>query len=373
MAIQKPIKASGTKEEAGSEKRCGVAETAGPTFRLPSRAVILDEGRKTGSSKHPNNLDVHEAGEQQGIPYIAMESVEGEPLEKAIQAEELPPMVECLRIVEELCSALAYAHQTGVIHRDVRPANIFVQPDGRVKLVDFGIVRLGERKSKNLSLSRDEHVIEELAYMAPERLQNKPLDARSDIFAVGVVLYQLVSGQLPFSGNEAVMMQRILNESHAPLSTLRKDCPPGLDAIVDRTLAKLPEDRYATADELAADLATIIADIRHKGAPQLSPEAKRLTEAQELYTQGKGDRPEQMVYSEAHGQPRTNWRDTEDQEQAEIIHRAEEVLGDRSDAMRWLGTPVRALNYATPVSLLHDPKGREDVLAVLGRLEHGVL
>jgi serine/threonine-protein kinase len=245
-------------------------------------ARFYDEGRKTGSFKHPNIVTVYELGEEQGVPYIAMELVDGDPLDKLIHVDEHPPMVECLRIIEELCSALAYAHRSNVIHRDVKPANIFVQPDGRVKLLDFGIARLGEKRSKDLSLTRAGHVIGTLAYMAPERLRDKPLDGRSDIFAAGVVLYQLVSGQLPFSGDEAVMMQRILNEQHAPLSTKRKGCPPGLDAIVDRTLAKSPEDRYTTADELAADLATMVSEIRQEEAQQLMPEAKRLMDAQDL-------------------------------------------------------------------------------------------
>jgi serine/threonine-protein kinase len=245
-------------------------------------ARFYDEGRKTGSFKHPNIVTVYELGDDNGIPYIVMELVDGDPLDKLIGADEKLPLVERLRIMEEVCSALGYAHRHNVVHRDVKPANIFVQPDGRVKLLDFGIARLEERKSQDLSLTRPGHIIGTVPYMAPERLRDKPLDRRSDIFATGVVLYQFLSGELPFSGDEVVLMQKILNEPHPPLSTKCKGCPPSLDAIVDKALAKSPDDRYSTADEMAAELNTTIAEIQEEQAQELLPEAKRLMEAQDL-------------------------------------------------------------------------------------------
>jgi serine/threonine-protein kinase len=245
-------------------------------------ARFYDEGRKTGSFKHPNIVTVYELGDHNGVPYIAMELVDGNPLDRLIRADRPLPIVECLRIIEELCSALAYAHRANVIHRDVKPANIFVQPDGMVKLLDFGIARLGEKTGKELSLTRVGHIIGTLDYMAPERLRDKPLDGRSDLYAAGVVLYQLVCGQLPFTGEDTVMMQRILNEPHPPLSSKRANCPPALDRVIDRALAKPPNDRYSTAEELASELSTIIADIRQEYAEKMLPEAKRLIEAQEL-------------------------------------------------------------------------------------------
>jgi len=245
-------------------------------------ARFYDEGRKTGSFKHPNIVTVYELGDDNGIPYIVMELVDGDPLDKLISSGQQIPLVERLRIVESVCSALGYAHRHNVVHRDVKPANIFVQPDGLVKLLDFGIARLEERKSQDLSLTRPGLIIGTVPYMAPERLKDKPLDRRSDIFAAGVVLYQLVSGELPFSGDEVVLMQKILNEPHPPLSSRCKICPPSLDAVVDRALAKSPDDRYSTADEMAIDLTSTIAEIQEEQAQELLPEAKRLMEAQDL-------------------------------------------------------------------------------------------
>ncbi len=243
---------------------------------------FYDEGRKTGGFKHPNIVTVYELGDDNGVPFIVMELVEGDSLDKLIQSDEPLPMVERLRIIEELCSALAYAHRNNVIHRDVKPANILVQPDGRVKLLDFGIARLEEKKSQDLSLTHPGHIIGTVPYMAPERLRDKPLDGRSDIFSAGVVLFQLVSGELPFTGEEYVLMQRILNEPHPPLSSKSGICPPSLDAIIDHALAKSPDDRYATADDMAAELAGVIAEIRQEQANQLLPEAKRLIEAHDF-------------------------------------------------------------------------------------------
>ena len=245
-------------------------------------ARFYEEGRKTGGFKHPNIVTVYELGDDKGIPYIVMELVEGDPLDKLIGAEERLPLVERLRIMADVCSALGYAHRQNVIHRDVKPANIFVQPDGRVKLLDFGIARLEERKDQGLSLTRPGRILGTVTYMAPEQLRDKPVDRRCDIFAAGVVLYQLVSGELPFSGDEILLMRRILSEPHPLLSGKCKGCPASLDAIVDRALAKSPEDRYATADEMAADLTTTIAEIQEQQAKELLPEAKRLMAAQDF-------------------------------------------------------------------------------------------
>jgi serine/threonine-protein kinase len=245
-------------------------------------ARFYEEGRKTGSFRHPNIVTVYELGEDNGIPYIVMELVEGDPLEKLIASEERLPLVECLRIMADVCSALGYAHRQNVIHRDVKPANIFVQPDGRVKLLDFGIARLEERKDQGLNLTRPGRILGTAAYMAPEQLRDSSLDRRCDIFAAGVVLYELVSGELPFSGDEIVLVRRILNDPHPLLSAKRRGCPPSLDAIVDRALAKSPDDRYSTADEMAADLTSTIAEIQQEEAKELLPEARRLMEAQDL-------------------------------------------------------------------------------------------
>ncbi len=242
---------------------------------------FYEEGRKTGRLKHPHIVTVYDLGEDNGIPYIVMERVEGDPLDKVIRSETPLSMIDRLRITEEVCSALGYAHANNVIHRDVKPANIFVQPDGKAKLLDFGIARL-EKRSQELSLTRAGHIIGTIPYMAPERLKDKFVDGRSDIFSVGVVLHQLVTGQLPFSGEDYVLMQKIMNEPHPPLSSLCPNLPAGLEAIVDRALAKDADHRYQTAEEMAADLNSLIEEMRREQVFELLPEARRLVESQEL-------------------------------------------------------------------------------------------
>src|SRR5215472_15585901 len=248
-------------------------------------ARFYEEGRKTGRLNHPHIVTVYDLGEDNGIPYIVMERVEGDSLDKIIVRDAPLSMMDRLRIIEETCSALGYAHSNNVIHRDVKPANIFVQPDGKAKLLDFGIARL-ERRSQDISLTRTGHIIGTVPYMAPERLRDKMIDGRSDIFSIGVVLHQLITGQLPFSGEDYVLMQKILNEPHPPLNSFCANCPEGLQDIVDRALAKLADDRYQTAEEMAADLRTVIEDLGEEQVVELLPEARRLVDAQD-YTRAR--------------------------------------------------------------------------------------
>ena len=182
--------------------------------------------------------------------------------------------------MEQVCYALGYAHRNDVIHRDVKPANIIVQPDGTVKLLDFGIARQEKTESR---LTRTGSVIGTLQYMAPERLRNAAFDGRSDIFSVGVMMFQLLTGQLPFTGDYAVV-HKILTEPHPPLSQYLETYPPALDGIVDHALAKSPDDRYSTADEMAADIGSIERELRKEQVAEWIQKAERLVETEEFTT-----------------------------------------------------------------------------------------
>jgi serine/threonine-protein kinase len=242
---------------------------------------FYEEGRRTGRLNHPNIVTVYDLGVEQGTPYIVMECVQGNPLDKLIASGATISLSERLRIVEEICSALGYAHKNKVIHRDVKPANIFVLPDGKAKLLDFGIARLEKRESDN-TLTRTAQIMGTIPYMAPERLLGQAVDGRSDIFAIGVVLYQLIAEQLPFTGTENVLMQQILNDPTPPLPGAGSQYPAVLEAIIDRALAKAPRDRYPTAEEMGADLAGVIDDLRHGQVDELLAEAHALVNAQEF-------------------------------------------------------------------------------------------
>jgi len=244
-------------------------------------ARFYDEARKTGRLKHPNIVTVYELGDDNGVPYIVMERVEGNPLDRLIQSNAPLSMADRVKIVEEVCSALGYAHRNNVIHRDVKPANIFVQPDGSAKLLDFGIARL-EKRGQDVGLTRKGDIIGTVPYMAPERIRNEEVDGRSDIFAAGVVLYQLVTGQLPFNGEDYVLTQKILNEPYPPLNSTRQGYPASLELVIDRSLAKSRDDRYATAEEMAADLSASVSELQQEQVIELLPEAQRYMEVQEF-------------------------------------------------------------------------------------------
>ena len=236
------------------------------------------EAEKTGKLKHPNIVTVYDLGEQDGAPYIVMELVDGQSLESLIK-EDRTPLLEKLRIVEQVCSALGYAHQNDVIHRDVKPANVIVQQDGVAKLLDFGIAR---EEKNNLGLTRTNAVVGTVPYMAPERLRGDPLDARSDIFAAGVMLYQTLTRQLPFQGEEGVLVIKLMSEKHPPLGTYLQEYPAALDGILDRSLAKNPDDRYATAEEMGAELFAIIDELKREHIDDMMLQIKRLSQEQQF-------------------------------------------------------------------------------------------
>jgi len=239
---------------------------------------FYQEAAKTGALKHQNIVTVYDLGEQDGFPYIVMEYLSGDPLDRLIQSGKSHPLGFKLRIIEQVCNALGYAHRNDVIHRDVKPANVIVQSDGVVKLLDFGIARQEKTESR---LTRTGSVIGTLQYMAPERLRNAAFDGRSDIFSVGVVMYQLLTGQLPFTGDYSIV-QKILTEKHPPLDQYLGKYPPALDGILDRALAKSPDDRYSTAEELAAELASVEQELRKEQVEEWIQQAERLVQEEEF-------------------------------------------------------------------------------------------
>ncbi|MGP0021630.1 MAG: protein kinase domain-containing protein [Candidatus Sulfotelmatobacter sp.] len=237
------------------------------------------EAAKTGALKHPNIVIVYDLGEQDGFPYIVMEYLSGDPLDKLIHSGQSLPLAFKLKIIEQVCYALGYAHRNDVIHRDVKPANVIVQSDGIVKLLDFGIAR---QEKTDGHLTRTGHVIGTIQYMAPERLKNEAFDGRSDIFSVGVMLFELLTGQLPFTGDYA-MVQQILSGNHPHLSQFLQEYPQALDGILDRTLAKNPNDRYSTADEMAAEVSSLAHELKKEQVGEWIERAERLVQ-EDQYT-----------------------------------------------------------------------------------------
>ncbi len=246
---------------------------------------FYQEAEKTARLNHPNIVTVYDVGVQNGVPYIVMEYVEGESLDILIRTNRAVSLITKLKIIEDVCLALGYAHRCNVIHRDVKPANVIVQPNGVPKLLDFGIARL-EKREPDANLTRAGSVIGTVPYMAPERLRSEALDRRSDIFSTGVVLYQLLTGHLPFNGEEVAIIQEILRGKHPPLASHLAHFPPALEAVIDRALAKHPDDRYSTAEEMAAELSSIVRDLKREQVQEMLSQVERFVSERE-YTRAK--------------------------------------------------------------------------------------
>ncbi len=228
-----------------------------------ARARLLREARTASALNHPNICTIYEAGVADGETYIAMELVEGQPLSAMIGGDGLPVEM-AIRYGAQIADALAHAHERGVVHRDLKSANVIITPEGRPKVLDFGLAkRVIEASSADATrtaepLTEAGTVSGTLSYMAPEVLRGEPADARSDLWALGVMLYQAVTGTLPFQGPTGFQISSaILRDSAPPLPVGPGGAPPGLAAIIQRLLAKQPGERYQRAGEVRAALEAI--------------------------------------------------------------------------------------------------------------------
>lgn len=215
------------------------------------------EAQAAGRMTHPNIVAIYEYGEDQnagGIAFIAMEFVEGRELKDYFDCEERFPLPEIVRIMGQLLDALDYSHRQGVVHRDIKPANIILLADGTVKVADFGIARI---ESSNLTQAGS--VLGTPSYMSPEQFMGQTVDGRSDLFSAGVVLYQFLTGEKPFTGALTTIMHKVLKEEPPAPSVLNVQVPRLFDAIVRRALAKRPDERFQTAREFAAALRGTVA------------------------------------------------------------------------------------------------------------------
>ena len=234
---------------------------------------------RSGILSHPNIVTVYEVGEDEGNPFIAMEFVAGESLEKILRSGRRLALLETLSVIEQLCAGLGYAHQHGVLHRDVKPANVILQPDGRTKIVDFGIALLEDQSTR---LTKTNALIGSFHYLAPERLKGEMCDGRADLWSVGVMLYEMITGELPFKGQDVSALFKMIHEPFPPLRNFVTNVPEPLNLVVERALAKRVEDRYATAEEMAFDLQEIGDALKKEGVEELLDSARRLTEESEF-------------------------------------------------------------------------------------------
>ncbi len=214
------------------------------------RTRFFREAQAAGSLQHPNIITVFELGEADGHPFIAMEFVPGRDLDDIIAAREPLTVVEKVELIEQVCRGLAYAHERRIVHRDVKPANIRVSEMGQVKLMDFGVAHL-----LSSELTQSGSLIGTPYYMAPEIINGQTVDLRADIFSLGATFYELLSYTRPFHGESLqAVFQQILQKDPVPLRELGLDVPPVVNRVLDRSLAKLRDDRYADTGEFLNDL-----------------------------------------------------------------------------------------------------------------------
>ncbi|HEX9761310.1 MAG TPA: serine/threonine-protein kinase, partial [Candidatus Acidoferrales bacterium] len=195
------------------------------------------EARAAGLLSHPNIVAVYDAGNEDELLYITMELVEGKSLQQVIGARHAFPLARVLRLMKQACSALEFAHQHNVIHRDVKPANLILTPDDTLKISDFGTAKILQFKTAQTG-----QIIGTPSYMSPEQIKGRPVDGRSDIFSLGGVLYELITGEKPFSGESVTaVIYKIVSEEPAPPREFDSSIHPGLSAVILRALAKSPE------------------------------------------------------------------------------------------------------------------------------------
>jgi Tol biopolymer transport system component/tRNA A-37 threonylcarbamoyl transferase component Bud32 len=234
---------------------------------LDRRQRFEREARAAAAFNHPNIVTIHSVEEIGGVPFLTLELIDGQTLAAAIPPTGMP-LDRLLALAIPLADAIGAAHQRGITHRDLKPANVMVTTDGRIKVLDFGLAKLKEDARAEAQalmptheLTGEGRILGTAAYMSPEQAEGKAVDQRTDVFALGVLLYEMATGVRPFKGDTQMsLLSAIIKDTPAPLSEVKRDVPRELSRIVQRCLAKDPEDRYQTAKDLRNDLRALKED-----------------------------------------------------------------------------------------------------------------
>jgi serine/threonine protein kinase len=258
------------------------------------RKRFVVEAKAAGRLSHPGIVTIFDVREEEEEPFLVMEYVEGQSLQQLVSRENRTlPLSTTLRMVQEIAEALHYAHSQGVIHRDIKPANVLVTSDGHPKIADFGIAKLNQAE-----LTSPGQVLGSPAFMAPEQLSEEAIDARSDLFSLGVILYYMLTGHRPFQGNSTTTVcYKLVNHEPPHASAFNSKLPPELDKIVSQAIAKDPSQRYQSGMALAADIHAVREEGGFLNGERTESGQKR--DAMETSTAGNGSQPEVSVLSKA--------------------------------------------------------------------------
>jgi serine/threonine protein kinase len=214
------------------------------------KARFQREAQSAGVLAHPNIVTVYDFGEDSGVLYLAMEFLEGKSLEAMVEEQTILPVETIIPMYEQVCSALDHAHRHRIVHRDIKPANIMILESGLVKVTDFGIAKM-----MSMGMTQAGQILGTPNYMSPEQVKGRSVDGRADIFSLGVILYELVTGEKPFGGqNITTVIYKIINENPISPRELDATIPVGLSYVIQKALAKSQDERYQTCRELAEDL-----------------------------------------------------------------------------------------------------------------------
>src|SRR5215472_1364143 len=212
------------------------------------------EAQAAGRLTHPNIVAVFDYGETNDLAYIVMEFVDGPSLKTLLDKNERFALADTVRVMQDVLAGLQFSHERGVVHRDIKPANVMLTSSGQAKIADFGIARI-----ESSSMTQAGTVLGTPAYMSPEQFMGQVVDARTDIYSSGVLLYQLLTGERPFEGGMSAIMHKALNTEPPPPSQLSVTAPPSFDAVVRRAMAKRPEDRFPSASAFAEAMQAALA------------------------------------------------------------------------------------------------------------------
>src|SRR6187401_742712 len=211
------------------------------------------EAKNAASLSQQNIVSIYDRGEAEGTYYIAMEYLDGRSLKELIVARGPAPIHLAVDYTRQILAAIRFAHRHGIVHRDIKPHNVLVDAEGRLKVTDFGIARAGTSQ-----MTEAGSIIGTAQYLSPEQARGAPVDQTSDLYSTGIVLYELLTGGVPFNGETPVeIAMKHISAIPAPPSSLRPDIPEDLDLIILRALGKTPEDRYPSAEEMDKDLARV--------------------------------------------------------------------------------------------------------------------
>jgi serine/threonine protein kinase len=292
----------------------GVALKFLPEGKSSSGSVLerfLQEARAASCLSHPNICTVYDVGEHDGAPFIVMELLEGQTLKHRLQARSLP-VDELVELAGQAANALEYAHSQGVIHRDIKPGNLFVTDRRQLKILDFGLAKftsIPRSVAQLVAVSASDRTITTtpdltspgefigtVAYMSPEQARGMQLDARTDLFSFGVALYEMATGILPFRGDtSAVVLEAILNRNPVPAIHINPHLPSDLDAVISRALAKDRDGRYQSAAEISADLRRVNAQAAFSNVAKPVPSVRPATSGEVVLLYKRNARPDEEL------------------------------------------------------------------------------